>query len=254
MEDSRGKLFYEIIRIAKHHKPKAMILENVPSILKINGGEVKREILQSLESIGYKTNYVLLNSGDFGVPQARKRIFFIAIRKDLPLTFNYPLPLPFTAQKSVKEILMPPSETAHLIIKRIKQNDIVFDKPIDPLRENRLNKIGYVGKDRQGEKIYDIGGQAPTQSVSCGRPTGMFYIPHNEIPRHYSLYKENGIVRTLHIDEAKQVMGFPATHVVSEKAEGYKQTGNAVVPACVLAVFDGIIKTQSRGGMPHGKR
>ncbi len=54
------------------------------------------------------------------------------------------------------------------------------------------------------------------------------------------LYLINKHVRTLHIDEVKQVMGFPITHIISEGRQGFRQMGNAVIPAMVGFVYDGI--------------
>jgi len=64
-------LFYEIIHIAKHHKLPALLLENMKAILTIDNGNMKREIYDSLDTIGYKVHHSMLNAGNFGPPPPR---------------------------------------------------------------------------------------------------------------------------------------------------------------------------------------
>ena len=87
LSDARGRLFYEIVRIAKHRKPLLMLLENVKTILTIDHGNVTRVIYSKLQNIGYRIEHCVLNSGDYGVPQKRERVYFVAIRKDAPPRF-----------------------------------------------------------------------------------------------------------------------------------------------------------------------
>ena len=58
------------------------------------------------------------------------------------------------------------------------------------------------------------------------------------------LYCVGGVVRRLHIDEAKRVMGFAARHRVSDGIDGYRQLGNAVIPYMVGLVYDGVRKAK----------
>jgi len=87
--DTRGTLFFEILRIAKHHQPSLLLLENVKGLLSaplidkagdtIPGthGRVFETILKSLEELGYWWEYQILNSKNYGVPQNRERVFII---------------------------------------------------------------------------------------------------------------------------------------------------------------------------------
>lgn len=90
MADDRGTLFHEIVRIAKHHRPALLLLENVPTILSIDGGAAKREIYARLGRIGYRLEHVVLNAGAHGLPQQRQRAYFAAVRKDAGLAFAPP--------------------------------------------------------------------------------------------------------------------------------------------------------------------
>jgi len=94
VNDPRGTLFYEIIRIAKHHKPKYMILENVRNLAGHDGGNTWKVIRYNLREIGYNVSDqpIIFSPHYLGVPQHRERVFILCKRKDLgelpPFTFN----------------------------------------------------------------------------------------------------------------------------------------------------------------------
>lgn len=81
--DDRGMLFDEIIRIAKHKKPRLMFLENVKHILKVSNGEVIKYIKEKIKSIGYHLQLFQMSPHRYGIPQQRERIFFVCVRNDL---------------------------------------------------------------------------------------------------------------------------------------------------------------------------
>jgi len=76
-EDTRGTLFFEIMRLAKERKPKILLLENVKGLLSHNGGKTFGTIITALSELGYDAEWEVLNSKDFGVPQNRERVFII---------------------------------------------------------------------------------------------------------------------------------------------------------------------------------
>ena len=75
--DIRGTLFFEIVRLAGHYKPRYMVLENVKGLLSHDGGNTIRVILDELRRLDYFTQLLVLNTKDFNVPQNRERCFFI---------------------------------------------------------------------------------------------------------------------------------------------------------------------------------
>ena len=83
----RGTLFFDIIRLAKEKQPKFMFLENVKHIKKVDEGNVFNTILGALDEIGYhiedEKSVFELSPHDLGIPQDRKRIIFVCIRKDI---------------------------------------------------------------------------------------------------------------------------------------------------------------------------
>lgn len=76
-EDTRGTMFFEVARILKDKRPRYFILENVKGLLNHNGGKTFQTILKILSVIGYQTQWQLLNSKFFGVPQNRERVYIV---------------------------------------------------------------------------------------------------------------------------------------------------------------------------------
>lgn len=82
-DDSRNKLFIDFVDVVESIKPKAFIFENVQGLLSYKGGKIFLEIKQFFENIGYKLHADTLNFVEYGVPQKRKRVIIVGIRKDL---------------------------------------------------------------------------------------------------------------------------------------------------------------------------
>ena len=83
IDDSRNKLYKQMLRIIRDKKPKYFVAENVAGILNLGKGAVIQKIIKDFKSIGYKVDYKLLNAADYGVPQSRKRVFIIGNRLGL---------------------------------------------------------------------------------------------------------------------------------------------------------------------------
>lgn len=78
-DETRGTLFFDILRILKKNKPKYLLLENVRGLTTHDKGNTFRVIKESLASLGYNINFALLNSSEFGVPQNRVRIYIVGV-------------------------------------------------------------------------------------------------------------------------------------------------------------------------------
>ncbi|EAC8234978.1 DNA (cytosine-5-)-methyltransferase, partial [Listeria monocytogenes] len=76
-EDTRGTLFFEIMRWAAILKPETLFLENVPGLLSHDEGITFETILRKMDEAGYDAEWDCLNACQFGVPQSRERIFLI---------------------------------------------------------------------------------------------------------------------------------------------------------------------------------
>ncbi|MEM2514640.1 MAG: DNA cytosine methyltransferase [Nitrososphaerota archaeon] len=88
--DPRNKLLHEILKFAEAMKPHWIVIENVPGLLTMEGGEPVKVIYKSLAKLGYKCAHRVLSALDYGVPQKRKRVFFIANNTGDPITFPLP--------------------------------------------------------------------------------------------------------------------------------------------------------------------
>ena len=93
IDDPRGQLFFEYIRLIKDKQPKFFLAENVSGMLASRHNKAVQNIVEMFEKAGYKVYIDMLNAADFGVPQDRKRVFYVGIRKDLECKFEFPKPL-----------------------------------------------------------------------------------------------------------------------------------------------------------------
>jgi len=87
IDDPRNLLYKEFIRLVKECKPKFFVMENVVGMASYRNGELMGEIKHEFETAGYVVNHRPLDAASFGVPQHRKRIFFIGNRLGLPNPF-----------------------------------------------------------------------------------------------------------------------------------------------------------------------
>lgn len=95
--DTRGTLFFEIERILEAKRPEGFVLENVEGLVRHDPehrndpvGRTLRVILEKLEALGYNVSWEVLNAEDFGLPQARKRVFIVGMRSAEISLFGFP--------------------------------------------------------------------------------------------------------------------------------------------------------------------
>lgn len=226
-DDKNGKLFFEIVRIARFHKPKVIFLENVSNLETHDGGNTLATIKEKLKGIGYKTFAKVLNASDYSVPQARKRIYIIAFREDLGIE-EFSFPVSKTHIVCVNDILERYVESKYTIVR----NDIVICDDTEYEKSRKLIRIGSVGPGRQGERIYSVQGPATTLSSQGGGPGGKTGI-----------YKIGDITRILTPRECARVMGFPDNFIlVGSDFDAYTQFGNSVVVNVIQEITKEIIK------------
>ena len=92
IDDPRGKLFYEYIRVLKDKKPMFFVAENVSGMLAERNRAAVDGIISEFRQAGYDVFIKMLNANDYGVPQDRQRVFYIGFRKDLGVDFAFPKP------------------------------------------------------------------------------------------------------------------------------------------------------------------
>lgn len=80
-EDTRGTLFFDVARVLKEKQPSGFLLENVEGLTTHDKGNTFKTILSVLDDLGYQVSYKVLNGTDFGLAQARKRIYIVGTKK-----------------------------------------------------------------------------------------------------------------------------------------------------------------------------
>jgi DNA (cytosine-5)-methyltransferase 1 len=227
-EDSRGTLFFEIARIVDYHKPKIIFLENVANLKKHSDGQTISSMISILEDMGYNVFHEVLNASDFGVPQSRNRIYFLAFRNDLGVE-QFKFPKGDKIMVALEDILLPDEKTVDFIIDRedMKIKDIeITEKQLKPIR------IGTINKGGQGDRIYSPKGHAITLSAyggGSGAKTGAYLI--------------NGKVRKLAPEECRAVQGFPDWYkIVVSNSQAWKQFGNSVAVPVLRSIISKVIE------------
>ena len=224
-EDARGTLLHEILRIARHHQPRVLFLENVKNFLGHADGKTLATTLRLLNRVGYDAHYSLLNASYYGVAQKRERVYFVCFRKDLGIT-DFQFPKPSDEDVAVEDIVLPGNDPRldDLIIER---TDLRMKENLPADRENRTLRIGTVGKGGQGERVYSPKGHAITLSAfggGIGAKTGMYLM--------------DGKIRRLHPEECRRLMGFPDGFKLHDRPNvSYKQFGNSVAVPVVRKIF-----------------
>jgi len=235
-EDTRGTLFFDIARIVKHHRPKVVFMENVKNLVQHDNGRTFKVVGNAMEELGYRMFSKVLNSGQFGVPQHRERIYMVCFRKDIigDKSFEFPN---LHILSSLNDVL----ENNPTEAKIIDRPDIQIYRSLETNQAklfevnlpNRPIQIGIVNKGGQGERIYDPIGHAITLSAyggGAGAKTGLYFI--------------NGIVRKLSPRECARLQGFPDDFVIHPNLhQAYKQFGNSVTINVLQYIVGEISKT-----------
>lgn len=228
INDKRGQLFYDFIRILRDKKPLFFLAENVAGMLL----PVHRQALDNIKKLfkesGYNLSFQLLNACDYEVPQDRKRVFFIGYRNDIGLEFEFPKP-----PTSIKRVFL---KTA---IEDLK------DKAIPALKNQRTNGENCKVSNHE----YMTGGFSTIymsrnrvrswDEVSFTIQAGGRHAPlHPQAPkmkfieenvRQFVEGQEN-LYRRLSIRECARIQTFPDSFIFYYKnlMAGYKMVGNAV--------------------------
>lgn len=226
INDKRGQLFYEFIRLLEAKQPKFFLAENVSGMLLGRHGEALKNIKQLFKNAGYRLSFKLLNASDFDVPQDRKRVFFVGIREDLDFKFEFPKPLKEKVnldQKiaDLKDIVVPAKEGN----KTNKENCKVpnHEYMIGGFSSMFMSRNRVRSWDEQSYTIQAGGRHAPIHPQA----PKMKFIEQNKrifVPGKEHLY------RRLSVRECARIQTFPDDFIFyyNHIAAGYKMIGNAV--------------------------
>lgn len=160
--DTRGTLFFEVERILKDKNPSGFILENVEGLVNHDKenpndkiGRTLSTILSHLDVLGYKVNWKILNSKDFGVPQDRKRIYIVGTKTEKASLDNFPQKSKTLSEILEKNLPVSASPFVKLLLSHYKVNELL-GKSIKDKRGGDENihswDIEYKGKVSSGQK------------------------------------------------------------------------------------------------------
>ena len=252
--DTRGTMFFEIQRIAAHHQPSVLVLENVKQLKGHNKGETLKTILQILrgesfqeipddvpltaetrkalnKKLNYWVDYKVLRAGDFGVPQNRERIFIVAFNKDkfptvdFDKAFTWPTPTNLKTQVGA-------------ILERHKDIDPKYTISEKLLDGHERRKIQHLAKGNGfGFSVFKPSDEY-TNTLSA-----RYYKDGSEILIDQSKYKKRP--RKLTPRECARLQGFPEEFIVNAVSDVqiYKQFGNSVTVPVVEAVAKSVKTT-----------
>ena len=220
-EDTRGTLFFDVLRIAREHKPKALLLENVRGLLSHDEGNTFKVIVSSLEEIGYKVFHKVLYARDYGVPQNRPRIYLACFRKDIIGDREFIFP----DKSGIK------TKLGDILEKNVPEKYTISDK-LWAYLQNR--------KQEQKEKGNGFGFTLFNKnSVYVNTMSARYYKDGSEI-----LIEQKGKnPRRLTPREAARLQGFPDSFKIPvSDTQFYKQMGNSVSVPVIRAVAKEIVK------------
>ncbi len=228
IEDARGQLFYEYIRILKDFKPKFFLAENVSGMLADRHNTAVQNILKMFDDAGYDVSLTLVNAKDYGVAEERKRVFYIGFRKDLGISFKFPKGSTEDDKKklTLRDIIWDLQYTAVPALPRNKHNPNAINN-----NEYFIGSYSTIFMSRNRVKAWDE--QAFTVQAS-GRqcqlhPSAPKMVKVSKNDCRFVEGKEN-LYRRMSVREVARVQGFPDDFqfFYTDVNDGYKMIGNAV--------------------------
>jgi DNA (cytosine-5)-methyltransferase 1 len=227
IEDKRGQLFFDFIRILEAKQPKFFLAENVAGMLVPRHRQALENIKEMFREagIGYELSFKMLNASDYSVPQDRKRVFFVGYRRDLGKKFEFPEPHEnqLTLEDviwNLKDSVMPAAEGNYGNENCKVPNHEYFTGGFSSIymSRNRVRSWDEVSFTIQaGGRHAPLHPQAPKMEL-VKKDVRRF------IPGFEPLY------RRLSVRECARVQTFPDHFIFHYKnvAAGYKMIGNAV--------------------------
>lgn len=239
IDDERNRLYKSFVSFVQFFKPKAFVMENVPNILSIGNGAVRDSILADFTTLGYNVSYKVLTASDFGVPQNRRRAFFIGLQSGCDFIFpKATINNPVTSKEAISDLpeytivngesypTKPQSEYQRLM--RMESNG-VFNHEIT-VHTSQTQKIismvpdGGNYKDLPKElwstrKVHiawtRLNSTRPSFTIDCGHNHHFHYL-YNRVPT---------------VRESARLQSFPDSFIfLGNKGSQLKQVGNAVPP------------------------
>ncbi|HHD75348.1 MAG TPA: DNA cytosine methyltransferase [Campylobacterales bacterium] len=227
IEDHRGQLFFDFIRLLRAKKPLFFLAENVSGMLASRHSDALENIKKLFTDSGYKLSFKLLNANDYGVAQDRKRVFFVGYREDLGIEFEFPKAL--DEKKVLKDIIWDIQESA---IPAQEKNYSNHNCALAN-HEYAIGGFSSMFMSRNRVRSWD----EPSFTIQAG---GRHAPLHPQAPKMELIEKDKRrfvptqehLYRRLSVRECARIQSFPDSHKFYYKnvMAGYKMVGNAVPP------------------------
>lgn len=250
--DERSELVFDFMRLVREARPKTFVMENVKSLaISVRWESVRNRFRRRASEAGYETTLFVLKATDFGVPQARERMFFIGVRKDVGDGPSLRIEMLQRLKEQQKK-----AATLKSVIKSFgpagsKENPKTCTAKIAYAKSPILRRSAYAGMLFNGAgRPIPVGGASPTLPASMGGnktpivdEAEIFNGESSFVEEYHAELMKGGKARVgtapsrlrrLTINECAAIQTFPASYVFKgAKSSIYKQIGNAV--PCQLA-------------------
>lgn len=228
IEDNRGQLFFEFIRLLEAKQPYFFLAENVSGMLLLRHQEALKNIKNHFKNagIGYDLHFKMLNAKNFKVPQDRKRVFFIGFRSDLKVDFEFPKG--FNDVITLKKAIGDLTENVLSAKNRKNANNGNCCVPNHEYMDGGFSSI-FMSRNRVrswDEVSFTIQAGARHAPLHPQAPK-MKFVEQNK--REFIKGKEH-LYRRLSVRECARIQTFPDSFVFyyNNISAGYKMIGNAV--------------------------
>jgi DNA (cytosine-5)-methyltransferase 1 len=214
--DIRGTIIYQIIETIKHSSPECFILENVKGLLFKKFRNEFEYILEKLRKLNYNVQYKLLYTNDFGIPQARPRVWIVGLKPKYK-RFEYPTPIPLTTTP----------------YDYLETNPIDYKVSEATLTKRMIKIINERGVKRNSHLI------GKDQFISCNEGFGSrheFKVPTLMCASSQYIYSTK-LKRTLSLREIARLQGIPDWFQFVSVNSGFKQLGNGQSVNVLMALF-----------------
>jgi len=228
IEDHRGQLFFEFIRVLRDKKPLFFLAENVSGMLASRHKDALENIKTHFRESGYTLYFDMLNANDYGVAQDRKRVFFVGFREDLAID-HFSFPKPLEDKPTLKDIIW---DLQKSVVSADSKN---YSQNCCKIANHEYMVGGFSSMFMSRNRVR--GWDEPSFTIQAG---GRHAPLHPQAPKMEKIEKDRQkfvegsehLYRRLSIRECARVQSFPDTHKFYYKnlAAGYKMVGNAVPP------------------------
>lgn len=228
IDDERGQLFYDYIRILKKIQPKFFLAENVPGMLASRHKTAVENIVSMFEKCGYNISINMVNAKNYGVAEERKRVFYIGFRKDIDIDFVFPKGSTEDDNKKITlrdviwdlQFTAVPSEEKNYTNPNAINNNEYFTGAYSTIFMSRNRVKGW---DEQAFTVQASGRQCQLH------PQAPKMIKYAKNDCRFVKGKEH-LYRRMTVREIARVQGFPDDfQFIYEKVDNaYKMIGNAV--------------------------